>query len=465
MPIPVIAEPTDAESSLGPDKQDLEEVPDKVHFLYAKQWNELKKYTKWAWTSLQQLDLSGAGGTLNAAYMNYAAGFRNPCRVQISSTQGRILVTDYNAPGLNSILFGFSASDGSGEWGAWTKGLQLPNNTDALFSVGAPIRARSGIAGGDALPGYRLDTVNAMGVGQASLELADAGVRVWSVFSTGTLLAFDKAAPTQILWSLFPDTGASQGLRLVSSYSNFRRLLPNGPGLGSVGASGDQWGAIFSYLYSTRRQTVTWAANLALTVASGALIKITLGGDTTITSIGGAEDGTQLALELTQGASPWLVTFPASVVLSGPYSPSKAAAAVDTLFFVYTGSQWREVGRCLAEPHELRIKERKVADGDLPSGGSVDLIVGVDAPLQTFEGTLPGNFTVNLSTTGAKKGDRFELAFPDSPGLTTDVAKVFTVNADVAYNYSQAKTLKGKMLAYYTGTAWRIIFGGSVTYA
>lgn len=456
MPLPPIDPPTDGEESLGPDKQDEEEVYDKVHFLYARQWNNMKRHVKWAYASIQQIALTGTVGTLDGAYQNYPSPDIAPCRIHINSTQGGVIITDYTA-GLGSLLWGVSRDDGTSSYGFWTRGFQLNAEQSAIFTLaGVPVQMLSGQALGTQ-PGYVLDTDTELGLSQSVFALRTFGIPVFGVAGGGQIAVYDKTNPSFLLYSFLPDRGAGV-LRLTSAYSSYRALMPQADLLGSLGDSSNHWGGIYSTLYGTRTQNITWAANVAVNVALGAYVTLTLGGDTTITAISGGQSGTVMTLKLTQdGTGSRLLTLPGSVKTRGPFGLSPGAGLVDYLILQYDGSSWVEIGRQLAQDLDRRNRTR-----DVTAGGTIELRVGEDEKTQAFYTTAPLTASFHIDLGPGVNGDEWRLIFTDQDGLETTTTYGFTVSPSGGSNltaFTLNKTMRGQMLLYHDGTAWQTSIG------
>lgn len=456
MPLPPIDPPTDGEDSLGPDKQDEEEVYDRVHFLYARQWNRMKEYVKWFYAAIQQITMTGSVGTLEGAYQNYAPPNVAPCRIHLNSTQGGIIVTDY-AGGLGSLLFGVSRDDGTDSYGFWANGLQLNSEPAAIFTgAGVPVQMLSGQTLG-AQPAYVLDTDVELGLSQSILTLRTFGIDVMRVNAGGQLAVYDKTAPGFLLYSFLPDRG-SNALRLTSAYAAYRALMPQADSMGSLGDSSNHWGGIYSTFFGTRMQTLIWAASVSINVSLGAYVALTLGGNTTITAISGGQSGTVVTLKLTQdGTGGRKLTMPGSVKTRGPFGLSPGAGLVDYLILQSDGANWIEIGRQLAQDLDRRNKTR-----DITAGGTIELKVGQDEKTQVLYTTTSLGASYHIDLAPGSNGDEWRLIFTEQDGVETTTVRGFSISPTGGANLTQFtlnKTMRGIIICYHDGTAWQVSIG------
>ncbi len=312
-------------------------------------------------------------------------------------------------------------------------------------------------------PGYVFDTVTELGDTQPVLQLRTGNLECFRIESGGNMLVMDKQTPTAfVLYGFKPTLGT--GLRLYSQFPELRCLLPYLDKQGSLGDTSNRWRGVYSTLYSTATQALTWSASFAIHVGDGAYTTLTLTGDTTITAINGGASGTTATLKLTQdGSGSHKLTLPATVKTRGPFTLSLTAAAVDYLFLEYDGTNWIEVGRRVQEPLETRVTAR-----DVSVGGVIEIKVGLDTRKQVFVGTLAADFELRISPVGAVNGDEFLLIFPDTSGLVTTTTETFivkTTGGSPMVTLADNKTLKGQMLLYHDGASWNASYRGTTLYA
>ncbi len=461
MPIPPITPPTDDIENLGPDKKDRDLPVDPETFLSAKEWNWAKAYIKWSYGAIQTLALSGAVGTLQNAYAN-AAGGPNvlPTRMLINVNIGGIVVSN-NATPITTILLGVSDSAGANEHGFFSDGIKLHGGAKSLYSVAAPIRARSGIvpASGAA---YVLDTANALTVSDVLLSLHNAGGSVFSVWPGGNIAGHNALTGTK-QWAIEAANDGTGKVRWKSDQADGVSHCPQAPGVGTLGQGAEPWRGVHARYYASSKNSYATGPGVTLNLHSGEIQETTLNANLTISAISNEEMGARLHLVFVQDGvgGRQLTGLPANFQLSQPFYLSVAAGAVDHLWVEFDGINWVEVAR-----RQKRPPETDVATLNVTPGGTTLIYAHKNAHTIVLTGTLAANGAIDIKTTGAVLGDKVWLIFDDGTGVVTDPAKTFSVAVDAVVQkvFNQAKTIRGLALAVFNGATW-VVSLSSLSYA
>jgi len=451
-PLPPIPPPTDAIENLGPDKVDLDRAPDDTHYLKASEWNWVKRYTKWLYDAYISLTLTGSTGTLWDAYQNHGLGTNlNPARVYLDFNIGSVIFTDDAAP-LGKLLLGVSDNAGGGEYGLWAHGLRLRDSVDAIHTAGnVAIRMRSTrtAAAGAA---YKLDTTNPYTVSQSLYELTNGSNPLMSITGGGSL-SFFHILDSSLLWSLQPAYSGTGNVRLVSAQPGGGGLLPQAPGVGTLGIAAEPWRGIHARFHATSRNTSAYAAFKTYDLNTGEWQEVTLTGDMSIVGISNAQIGAEMALMFIQGGiGGYVLGLPIDILTHRPFRLSQSVGDVDVLHIRFDGLAWYEVGRWQSNAPDDGFVGRTI------TGGDILLQAHRDAHTQEFQGTLTAAQTIQVDPAFFVANDKFEVIFDDLAGVTTTVANTLTLKifggATLAV-FNQNKTLRGRLLLYHTGSTWK----------
>lgn len=465
MGLPIVV-PTRSIGSLGPIKRNLHPPPRHDTYNNADEWNLLCDLVKLLCEELNALGLAGTTGTLQAAYNNAQAPNLLPVRIRLDTTRGGLIITNGN-PVVPGVLLGVSDSLGAGEWGLREDGLLLPNLPTAIqSSTGTAVRlwSRSDLAD----PAFIFDTE---GIHNGILlDVRNGLTRLWSVYASGAMVCQGRPVfpnPAPIFYRFTP---TPEGISLGGSRPNTQEfgLVPEATGLGRLGTSSTRWGGVHAHYVATKKQTVAFAAIPVFDCRLGTVVDFgPLTGDVVSFGFSNAEEGIIMTLQFRQDGVGGRQLLDAPVRLQGSWAfgLSRSADAVDILVVQYTGGEWVELARNQQEPPERLTREQS------PVAGLVTLNPHVDARRQSFSGALAGVLVVDLKSGAgsfAVNGDEFELVFPEVTGLTTTAANYLKITTDNGATslavFDQNKTLRGRILGYHTGTAWKLSIGSAVAY-
>lgn len=458
--LPPIVPPSDDINNLGPDKRDLDKAPNDTDYFKASEWNWAKSYIKWLYDAYNSLALTGSLGTLWDAYTNHGKGTNfNPARVYMDANNGSVIFTDASTP-IGKLLLGVSARTGANEYGFWAQGLRLPDSADGIHTQNRAIRMRSGQALSSE-PAYRLDTTNPFGISQKLLELRSAGSDNYSFLAGGTLVAHNILSGTT-QWSIVPLYDSTGAIAFASAQTGGVSLLPQATAVGTLGRSSTPWLGIHARYHATSRATSSYAAFKTYDLNNGEWQEVTLTGDMSIVGISNAQIGAIMSLMFIQGGTGgYVLGYPADIKVNRAFRLSPGVGDVDVLTIRYDGFSWFEIGRFQTNAPEEKFEATTLTTGTL------FLQAHKQGHTQEVQGTLSAPADIQIDPAFAVKGDKIEIIFDETNGVVTTTVNTLTVKIFGGGNlavFNQNKTLRGRLLLYHTGTAWKVSMGAALSY-
>lgn len=461
LPIPV---PARLVGSLGPIKRDLHPPPSWFLYLGASEVNLAFDLIIRLIQEVNALGLSGATGSLQAAYNNSPP--TGPTVIQLDVNRESVIFSDTVA-GLGIPLLGVKNNSGSINYGLQADGYLLPDLPTAIQSQSnAAVQLYSRAV--SPAPAFILTGESPYTAGSDVYLLMKENATSAFGLLTGSrsLLFFDHAAST-VKWGLSVEAGA---IRLVTDDVAGRDFLPAADSKGRLGADASKWNGAFSAFYAGKKQSMSFAPILEIDCEAGNVVEIPVTSAITSFTFVHPHDGLTMTLIFRQNAGgTGKITGPLDSdyqTIDGKHlALTPIANAVDVSVWQYLNSLaiWVEISRSFQKPADQRITEQSI------SGGLTELISATSARRQVFEGTLASAHEIRLGGFAwEREGDDFEIIFSDVTGVTTSPTNTLTITTDggatVLKLFDLAATLRGRIVAYYTGSAWKISVGNSVLY-
>lgn len=451
------ASPTLTDDNIGRLKSDRDPAADLDTQIPAQEYNNLRYELIATCDEVRRLGAGGLTGTLQASYNN---GIGPATYLRLDGTRGELIIRDSSVP-LGGLLLAVADSGNTYHFGFGVDGLYLPPTTPNIRSATLTAVAATSNADPTMTPLYIFDTSRAVSSVQT---LAD-----WRVLGVSAMTLSPGATPSL---SFFDSTGgggligmlAGLGTMQFISGSGSATLLPHGAGTGALGSGASPWGAAWARSFRATLQTPAYAGTMTVNAALGDMVQIDLTGNITSLAFSNFVAGQYLLLKFVQDnvGNRTLTGWSASARLQSPFTLTTTPGAVDVIVLASDGSLFWEVGRYQQAPPERATTTATLSNVD------VTITPHSSSHYQRFSGTLSGPVQIDLSRTGAVAGDRITLEFTEGTGVTTTAVNTLAltengVNGFATYN--QSKTLRGAVTAHYTGSAWVMPLGGSLTYA